>query len=46
MCVSHLRREGLKGPLVSAFTQPDLYPEFINAVFEEWIRRKLLGLLP
>ncbi len=40
------RAQGHKVPLVSAFTHPEMYPEFINTVFEEYAKRKLLGEAP
>ena len=46
-CVGAAHRQGFDAPLlISAFVYPQLYPEFIDAVFEEYAKRKLLGEAP
>ena len=45
-CISHARMQGHKAPLTTAFTHPEMYPEFINAVFEKYMECKLLGETP
>lgn len=45
-CISRARRQNHYAPLTLAFTHPEMYPEFINAVFEEYISRKLIGEVP
>lgn len=42
-CIGAIRRQGVNAPLISAFVHPQLYPELIDAVFEEYAKRKLLG---
>lgn len=45
-CIIRARAQGHNTPLATAFAHPEMYPEFINAVFEEYISRKLLGEAP
>lgn len=45
-CVTRARAQGHKAPLISAFTHPEMYPAFINAVFEKYMECKLLGEAP
>lgn len=45
-CISHARAQGHKAPLASAFAHPEMYPAFINAVFEKYMECKLLGETP
>lgn len=45
-CISRARTQGHMAPLISAFTHPETYPEFINAVFEKYMECKLLGETP
>lgn len=45
-CIIHARAQGHRTSLISAFTHPEMYPEFINAVFEKYVECKLLGETP
>lgn len=45
-CISRVRTQGHKAPLISAFTHPEMYPVFINAVFEKYVECRLLGETP
>lgn len=45
-CITRARAQGHNAPLTSAFTHPEMYPAFINAVFEKYMECKLLGETP
>lgn len=45
-CITRARAQGHKAPLIAAFLHPEMYPEFINAVFHEYVCRKLIGETP
>ena len=42
-CVAAARRYWTSTSVISGFKNPELHPEFIDAVFEEFLARKLIG---